>query len=415
MARHHHSGQLYGFCGCMSRGLALRAAAAAVVLGWPHVGASRLRRKPAEAGGFIYNYHQRGKDWIQGQCPVGEKQSPIDLPAPGPPAGEFQFDYGDAPMAYDIVHTGHGISVELIGVPEGGIMFNNVWYPLLNMNLHVMSEHTFAGVAKPAELHLVHKRHDTGDLLVVAVALDAPGMIGAPAPAPGLGPSPAPGPAPAPAPGLVLLGENRSQQAPPAASAAAPAAPAGLAVAPLARALPLETDAGFNPTLQALFMAPAPPDNERMKVPLGVARTLALNLLFEGASFFRYWGSTTTPPCAEAVTWLVRTTPVPMSEEQAKFMQETMLKITEGFGNSRGVQPFGSRAPVAVLSAVRQVLDHSPKPGFMLHTEPPTEREIRARLQTESANSVAKDAVKKIKDLEAYAKKAAAMDAAAFR
>ena len=41
------------------------------------------------------------------------------------------------------------------GLGYGGVTYENSWYNLLNVNLHAESEHTFSGVHKPMELHMV--------------------------------------------------------------------------------------------------------------------------------------------------------------------------------------------------------------------------------------------------------------------
>jgi carbonic anhydrase len=55
---------------------------------------------------------------------------------------------------------------------------------------------------------------------------------------------------------------------------------------------------------------------------------------------YRYEGSLTTPPCSEAVTWLVMTEPIQLSEKQL----QTFEKLFKG--NNRPVQPLNRRKVV---------------------------------------------------------------------
>ena len=53
--------------------------------------------------------------------------------------------------------------------------------------------------------------------------------------------------------------------------------------------------------------------------------------------FYRYYGSLTTPPCSEIVTWTVLKTPIQASEEQLQKLSKVMDK------NARPVNPVGRR------------------------------------------------------------------------
>ena len=61
------------------------------------------------------------------------------------------------------------------------------------------------------------------------------------------------------------------------------------------------------------------------------------SLLPEGASYYTYQGSLTTPPCSENVRWLVLTEPLEVSAEQI----EAFTSIYSG--NNRPVQPLNDR------------------------------------------------------------------------
>ena len=60
-------------------------------------------------------------------------------------------------------------------------------------------------------------------------------------------------------------------------------------------------------------------------------------LLPEGRSTYRYDGSLTTPPCSEAVNWLVMTSPIQLSSDQIGAFEALVQ------GNNRPVQPRNDR------------------------------------------------------------------------
>lgn len=63
----------------------------------------------------------------------------------------------------------------------------------------------------------------------------------------------------------------------------------------------------------------------------------AADLLPDNRSFYRYFGSLTTPPCSEGVNWNVVKSPIEMSETQIKKFESII-----GF-NSRPIQPINKR------------------------------------------------------------------------
>jgi len=63
----------------------------------------------------------------------------------------------------------------------------------------------------------------------------------------------------------------------------------------------------------------------------------AAGLLPDDRSFYRYFGSLTTPPCSEGVNWNVVKSPIEMSEVQIKKFESVI-----GF-NSRPIQPINKR------------------------------------------------------------------------
>ncbi len=61
------------------------------------------------------------------------------------------------------------------------------------------------------------------------------------------------------------------------------------------------------------------------------------DLLPEGASYYSYAGSLTTPPCSEEVRWHVLTEPIQVSEEQLDAF-EKLYDV-----NARPIQPTNGR------------------------------------------------------------------------
>merc|ERR1719281_20535 len=90
----------------------------------------------------------------------------------------MSYSYQPVLTEFDITNNGHAISGNLAGQGYGGITYENAFYDLMNINFHALSEHTFRGMHKPVEIHLVHKKSDSDALLVVAVPVESPTPIG---------------------------------------------------------------------------------------------------------------------------------------------------------------------------------------------------------------------------------------------
>lgn len=171
---------------------------------------------------WSYLYH--GQDWAErtygndgNRCGSRERQSPIDFDQMAPwdenpslgqlPDSFFLVDYykqeellaaaGGAaggnkaflqqpqqvltPPPFPSVPVqgdSHGVSVRFSGYGLGGIVFEDINYNLVSMNVHAKSEHTFHGKHYPLELHLVHKRDDSEALLVVALPVNVTAASG---------------------------------------------------------------------------------------------------------------------------------------------------------------------------------------------------------------------------------------------
>jgi len=68
------------------------------------------------------------------------------------------------------------------------------------------------------------------------------------------------------------------------------------------------------------------------------AKVNASALLPADRSYYRYYGSFTTPPCTEGVTWIVMRTPVEVSAAQIRQFKSSMRSA-----NNRPVQPLNKR------------------------------------------------------------------------
>lgn len=327
----------------------------ALVLHLAAAGAAASRQRGPYSHGYGYALH--GRDWELGACAAGRKQSPIDLPprGAGAPSGSFRYDYQGGNASVALAGNGHVYSIDLLGRGYGGILYSGAWYPLVSLSVHVASEHTWAGATAPAELHLVHKRHDAGVLLVVAAAL----ACGRPP---------------------VIR--------PPAVHVPPPAA------AP-----------GFSRLVQAFTGVPPPPAHQQTETPLASAADL--NGVLDGGEFFAYAGSMTVPPCAEVVTWLVRTEPIMMSDEQGQRLQDAVVGMTGGPGNSRSAMPLNGRG-VSLLSALRGA---RPPPAPAGGGGPPgseaTDRELRVAAAADEALRVATDTMEYLKGINNRALRAA--------
>lgn len=339
---------------------------------------------PLRGPGFShrYDYESSGRDWKAGSCGVGRKQSPIDLPPEdkAEKGGNFTYEYQPGTSNAELSRTLHGLFVDLFGLGYGGITLNDRWHHLQSMSVHSDSEHTWDGKKRTAELQLVHKSHDSSDLLVVAIGLDSATPPTDAAAAPMAAP-PAPGPAPAagPAPGPAFF-------------------------------VPPEDGADFSPVVQA-FVGMAPP-LEDTKVQVHTAKW-DLNALLDKGKFYSYAGSSTTPPCAEVVTWLIRTDSVKISDAQAQALHDVIGLLNAGHGNSRATMPRNER-PLHLLEA-KQHERMQPKPVITpTYKPPPTGREVRVKAYANQAIHEALKTARALDGLKAYQESLFKNEMAAF-
>jgi carbonic anhydrase len=324
---------------------------------------SRLR---AAAGDLAFDYSHHGEDWVQGSCASRERQSPIDFTSvhfDAESTGKLSYNYQLVSSGFEIANSGHSIVADFSGLGYGGVTYENSWYNLLNVNLHAESEHTFSGVHKPMEVHMVHKRYDGDALLILAVLVDAMPPVGPP--------------------------------------------PVNLTAID-----PREPD--FNPTLQFFTQQTPPVINQRVVSMASDMNQLDLNRLIEGGTYFEYAGSLTAPPCSELVTWFVRRDAIRASTSQYRLLKDALYEMTADFGNYRTTMPLNGR-PIAVRTAVREEPPPEPPvPSIPIGPNPRTDREFRAMKWAKDALEVATGATNYIKDLDQRLRKAALAHARAL-
>jgi len=174
-------------------------------------------------------------------------------------------------------------------------------------------------------------------------------------------------------------------------------------------AAPTETDRGidpgFNPSLQHFLNSKLPGPGESVSVSVSEDEALDLNALLQGsgAYFFEYRGSTTSPPCSETVTWLVRRDTVMASYAQVNALSAAVYATTNGFGNYRVAMPLGFRKLRVAIGSLqdspRPTLDLSLLPGALLkHMPCAPSREAMATAN--AALATARDARENAHELE---------------
>lgn len=336
-------------------------------------GGANLRTASVNAEGdadafFTYDYSQHGTDWMMGSCTSRQRQSPVNfIEALGqPPLGTFNFKYESVGAPFELVNNGHVYSADLAGLGYGGISHNGFWYNLLNVNFHAKSEHQWGGVNMPLEVHLVHKRHDTDAMLIVAIPI----TCAAP-------------PLPPPLPPATAFEQMILPVTPMPSPPYVP---------------PLKAEADFNVALQAFLEVSLPPVNMKQIEPINSLNPLDINAFVDGGTYMEYSGSMTGPPCAEIVTWLVRREPIMASNMQVMDLHNGIYKMTGDFGNDRAVMPLNGR-PVTVLTAVKQP-PPPPEHGIVPPGPPMNEREYLTRKWATDALRITKTSTDYIRDLD---------------
>lgn len=103
-------------------------------------------------------------------CSLGQHQSPVDLAerVTSPKNDALLFSYPKDMVTF--YNSGHAAQVNTTLSYQGGVAIGKDFYPLAQFHLHAPAEHVVGSKVYPAELHLVHIRHD-GKIAVVGVFL----------------------------------------------------------------------------------------------------------------------------------------------------------------------------------------------------------------------------------------------------
>lgn len=362
---------------------------------------------------FSFDYSKHGQDWVAGTCSSRARQSPIDLPAYAPVTGTFEYKYNPIAEPFELLNNGHGFSIDLAGLAYGGITYNKALYNLLNVNVHSLSEHAYAGMQMPLELHLVHKRYDNDQLLIVAIPVESPTLTGAAMQAAALREKASMG-----MPGFLQQNASQSdfwtltKQMPGQGTGQVPTFTAQGVIQGSSYREPPAQEPGFNPALQAFLKMAPPPQNMKVNVPANPMSPYDLNTMMHGGTYYEYAGSLTAPPCAEIVTWLVRKESIKASDKQLMYLHDAVYKTTADFGNYRSMMPLNGR----VVSMLAGVLDQPPvgppPPAGM--PPPVSDREYRAMKWAMDAMTIAKSATDYVKDLDNRLRNAAQAHASAL-
>lgn len=113
---------------------------------------------------------------------------------------------------------------------------------------------------------------------------------------------------------------------------------------------PSATDPNSNHFFQK-FTAQLPPKLMRTTTIEGSeVDPINLNALLEGGTFVEYEGSFTVPPCSETITWFVKREPIMASDSEVRILYETIYEMTDDFGNYRSTMPMSGRTATVVGS-----------------------------------------------------------------
>merc|ERR1719217_1935911 len=342
---------------------------------------------------FAYDYSQHGNDWIQGVCSSRMRQSPVNFrDMTMGPSGKLAYNYARMSSSFEIANNGHTLSIDFAGLGLGGITYEGAWYNLMNVNIHAKSEHTFMGLHTPVELHIVHKKFDSGDLLIVAVPVTS-----------------------AMPPALLQRSNSSLHQVPPMpAPAPGPAPGPAFNLGPPEYIPPDDKLPNHNPTIQFFMKERLPMINQKSLAPASMFTPFNLNSLLEGGTYFEYAGSLTAPPCAEVATWMVRREAIMASDMQVAYLHDKIMEMTALFVNNRATMPLNGR-PVAVRMAVRDMPPPSaPSVHLPVGPNPAQDRSFRAMKWAKDALKIAKASTDYIRDLDIRLRNAAEAHAEAL-
>jgi len=358
---------------------------------------SHLRSSVNAAGkAFSYDYAHHGMDWLQGLCSDHERQSPVNFDVlDTEPTGKMHYSYQIVKSSFELVNNGHTFTADFSGLGYGGMTYEENWYNLLNINFHSLSEHTFKGIHYPLEMHFVHKKFDSDDLLIVAVPITGnnESIVGPSESTTTNNPF-----AENFQPGSIEFIQERANRLDPVGL------PAG---SPTHYFPPSEKEEFFNKQLQHFMRAALPLINSKSVALVNEEHPLDINKFMEGGIYYEYSGSLTAPPCATNVIWFVRRNPVLASESQVRIMSDNIFQMTADYGNYRATLPINGR-PVATRVAIEEEQPPQPDmPSLPIGSFPRTDREFQAMKWAKDALKLSKTASDYVYNLDNRLQRAA--------
>merc|ERR1719276_83305 len=165
----------------------------------------------------------------------------------------------------------------------------------------------------------------------------------------------------------------------------------------------------FDGNLQKFLGIQPPPPNMKVQVPVNPSDPLDLNHFLEHGDYYEYSGSMTAPPCAETVTWMVRTRPIMAADLQIAFFVDGLFRMNNFYGNYRDVLPLAGRQ-IGLRKGQRGTIPLvATSPVLPMGDTVDTLREAQARAWANEAVGMAAQAADYVKKLDTRVKKA--MDA----
>merc|ERR1719276_583622 len=165
----------------------------------------------------------------------------------------------------------------------------------------------------------------------------------------------------------------------------------------------------FDGNLQKFLGIQPPPPNMKVQVPVNPSDPLDLNHFLEHGDYYEYSGSMTAPPCAETVTWMVRTRPIMAADLQIAFFVDGLFRMNNFYGNYRDVLPLAGRQ-IGLRKGQRGTIPLvATSPVLPMGDTVDTLREAQTRAWANRAVGMAAQAADYVKKLDTRVKKA--MDA----
>ncbi|TMW49981.1 hypothetical protein DOY81_004940 [Sarcophaga bullata] len=240
-----------------------------------------------------YSKNEEFPHW-GGVCDNGKKQSPINLNLRNAVRGVYDKleieNYDKTITQAAMVNTGHSVQLfnfDLKLKLKGGPLKND--YVLEQIHFHWWSEHTIDNIRYPFEMHMVHRNTKYENMTVAALYKDGIAVVG------------------------VLYHAS------------------------------MEGNMAIDDILTDFDKIK---DYDDINKPVKIETNFEItDLLPEIKDYIIYYGSLTTPTCAEAVTWLVMAETYPVKIDQVEAFKD--LQYEQGknlFNNYRAIQDTNHRA-----------------------------------------------------------------------